>query len=281
MHRPFDIYVFIKNASKVARLNFPQTKATGAAKKALSINRINGNLAMKKLMLLAAFALGLASHVASAQEYGYYLGIAAGKSAIAFNANDFYSPNWLDGQGVLRPSNAYDRPTATEDTGYKLFVGYSLDRRWAIEGGYTNLGNFQFRSTNLNTVYTIFDYSASSWSLAGKGALPVSERVSIFAKLGASANTAKNNYTLDSSHNFPIGMFAETVFSRPALASLIKPGIQSKLAISPLLGLGAEYAASKSMKIRLEYEDYGKFGGQTNTGRTNISMTSLGVSYLF
>ena len=221
------------------------------------------------------FILGLAACLtcpfAFAGESGYYLGIAAGKSLTAFNADDFYSPN---------PSNAYDRPTATKDTGYKFFVGYAFDRRWAIEGGYTNLGNFQFRSRDVDSIDSVFDYSASTWSLAGKGLLPVSEKMSLFAKLGASANIAKNNFWIDRSHMLAVPLVAGTVVSQPALAALISPGIQSKLTISPLLGLGAEYSASKNIKIRLEYEDYGNFGGQANTGRAKISLTSLGVSYL-
>lgn len=233
-------------------------------------------------MNIRIFIFGLAAclvnPLAFAGESGIYVGVAAGKSSINFNADDFYSPG---------PSNAYDRPTGTTDTSYKLFVGYHFDKTWAIEGGYANLGNFRFSSRNANGVDAVFDYSASSWTLAGKAVLPISERVSLFAKLGASANIAKNNYWLDRSSAIPLPVLGLLdrpggfVISQPALVVLNSPGSQSKLTISPLLGLGIECAASKSMKIRLEYEDYGKFGDQTTTGRANATMTSLGVSRLF
>ncbi len=228
---------------------------------------------MKMQTLFAAFTLGLASQLASAEDSNAYAGVAVGKSPITFNTNDFFSP---------RPSNARNEgATVGQDTSYKLFVGYHFDKTWAIEGGYTHHGNFQFRSTNVDTRITVFDYSASSWYLAGKGVLPVSERASLFAKLGASANKAKNNYWLDSSHVLALPLAPFTVVSQPTLASNINPGSKSEVVIAPLVGGGLEYTLKKNVKCRLEYENYGKFGGETSTGRTYFTMTSIGVSYDF
>jgi OOP family OmpA-OmpF porin len=228
---------------------------------------------MKTRIFILGLAACVVSPVAFAGDSGVYAGVAAGKSPITFNANDFYSPS---------PSNARNEGAAVaKDTSYKLFVGYHFDRTWAIEGGYTKFGNFQFRSTNVDTVVSVFDYSASTWSLAGKGVLPISERASLFAKLGASVNIAKNNYWLDFSHELGLPLAPGTVISQPALASLINPGSQSKVTIAPLFGAGVEYAVRKDVKLRLEYENYGKFGGETSTGRASLTTTSIGVSYDF
>ncbi|MBZ0092819.1 MAG: outer membrane beta-barrel protein [Sulfuricellaceae bacterium] len=226
---------------------------------------------MKTRIFILGLTAFLVSPIALANDSGVYGGIAVGRSSIDFNSKDFNSPS---------PSDVREGTTAGKDTGYKLFVGYRFDRIWAIEGGYTRHGNFQFRSTNHNLHVTVFDYSTSSWSLAGKGVLLVSERVNLFAKLGLSVNSAKNEYWWDSAGFVP-PLLPGTVISNPTLASLISPGSYSKTTLSPLLGVGVEYAAWKGVKLRLEYENYGKFGGETSMGRATLSTTSFGVSYGF
>ncbi len=227
---------------------------------------------MKTRIFILGLTACLLSHVALAGDSGVYGGIAVGRSSVNFNSKDFNSPS---------PSNAREGTAVGKDTGYKLFVGYHFDKTWAIEGGYTYHGKFQFRSTDLDSTDTVFDYSASSWFLAEMGVLPVSESVSLFAKLGASVNLAKNKYWVDSSHTLALPLVSTVVPSHPTLTTFISPGSYSKTTISPLLGVGVEYAAWKDVKLRLEYENYGKFGGETSTGRATLSMASIGVSYGF
>lgn len=221
---------------------------------------------------LCALTLLFASRISLAGESALYAGFSLGDSPISFNSQDF---------GSGSPSNAKERTTIGRDTAYRFFIGYPLDDTWAIEGGYAHQGRFQYRSKDIDSYDSVFDYRASSWFLAGKGTLPLTGTIAVFAKLGLTVNTAKIHYWVDSSHALALPIPAGFIISEPNLASHISPGSYSYISTAPLLGVGVEYTAGANMKIRLEYENYGEFGGQTTTGRANINMTSLGVSYMF
>ena len=47
------------------------------------------------------------------------------------------------------------------------------------------------------------------------------------------------------------------------------------------LGVGVEFQAWDSASLRLEYENYGRFGSETATGRSQVSLTSLSLVYFF
>lgn len=238
---------------------------------------------MKILTLFAAFALGLASQVASAQESGYYLGIGLGKSTIGFNGDDFGTQS----VGSIKS-------TVTGDTGYKLFGGYNFNENWAIETGYADMGRFMYKwratagALYQNNIYT-FDYKASSWFMAAKGALPITGQFKVFGKLGVTINKSKDTFVLDRSRYIspplapcigyanPDGCYP--VFSTSAIYA--NPGSYTTTRTDALLGVGVEYRAYKNASIRLEYEDFGRFGNQDNTGRAKLSLWSLGVIYKF
>ncbi len=238
---------------------------------------------MKILTPLAAFTLGLASQVASAQESNnyYYLGVGLGPSAIGFNSDDFGTQ-----------SVASIKSTATSDTGYKLFGGYNFNENWAIEAGYANLGRFAYKWTAstdalyFNNIYT-FDYKAASWFTAVKGALPVTGQLKAFGKLGVTVNKSQDTYTHDTSRNMPIGLPAclpgigVCYPNYSTSATDFKSGSHSKTRADALIGVGIEYRALKNASIRFEYEDFGNFGNRDNTGRAKLSIWSLGVVYTF
>jgi hypothetical protein len=83
--------------------------------------------------------LGLASGVAIAQQQpeqrGFYGGLSLGQSRIKFVDSS------LDGG---RPAGVSSEETGRDETGraWKLFAGYRIHRNVAIEGGYTDFGQF-------------------------------------------------------------------------------------------------------------------------------------------
>ncbi len=238
---------------------------------------------MKRLILLSAFALGLTSHVVNAQESGYYLGIGLGKSAIDFNGDDFGTQS----VGSIKS-------TVTGDTGYKLFGGYNLNENWAIEIGYADMGRFAYKWTATtgalykNNIYA-FDYKASSLFAAAKGTLLVTGRLNVFGKLGVAVNKSENAFALDNSRYIspplaPCLDFANPNSCYPAFSTsaiYANPGNHENTRSDVLLGVGVEYRVHKNVSIRLEYEDFGRFGDQDNTGRAKLSLWSLGTIYEF
>lgn len=66
-----------------------------------------------------------------------------------------------------------------EDTGWKVFGGWELNRNIAIEAAWVDLGEFS-GSIGESAVSAEVD----GWVLAGKGMLPITEQFGVFAKLG-------------------------------------------------------------------------------------------------
>jgi OOP family OmpA-OmpF porin len=234
---------------------------------------------MRLKTTLAFLTLAIASQRAISADTGFYVGGSVGNSHASFDNQDFGGsdpdPRFGPPFGFY-PLRAPD--SKQNDTGYNVFVGYSFNSYWAIEGGYSRQGKFQFSVKDVDGNTHTFDYTTSSWSVTGRASLPVSEKLGLFAKLGLAANTAKNHYSLGLGLPLPL---APGTVSEPILSSFINPGSYSKTSTAPLIGFGAEYAASEHIAIRLQYEDYGKLGGQTTTGRARINMTSLGAVYKF
>src|SRR5450830_811040 len=91
---------------------------------------------------LAALAV-IASPFAAADDSGWYGGINIGQSRAKID--DARITSSLLGGGLTTTSiNDNDR-----DTGYKLFGGYKINKNFAVEGGYFDLGRFGFMATTV------------------------------------------------------------------------------------------------------------------------------------
>src|ERR1051326_3982805 len=87
---------------------------------------------LKRLMVAASLALGASGAYAQhAQEAGWYGGIDVGGSHLS---------------GVNTDSlDSFDK----SDTAFDVNLGYRLNRNFAVEGDYTDLGKFHFSSAEI------------------------------------------------------------------------------------------------------------------------------------
>ena len=103
----------------------------------------------------------------------------------------------------------------------------------------------------------------SSWFVVAKGTVPLSEQFALFGRFCLTQNTSKWTFKTNNAE------------INEELAKLTKlKGSEDKT--RPLYGLGAEYSFSKQFGLRLEYENFGKFGDGTKT-----ELWSLGARYSF
>ena len=110
------------------------------------------------LLALAGFATVCSSTVSAQQVIGPYIGGNLGATRSDFNNGDVN--RYLTNRGFTVNSSAEDRSS----TGGKLFGGYQFTPYFALEGGYFDLGKFDYRayaqnranftSTGLAPVYT-------------------------------------------------------------------------------------------------------------------------------
>lgn len=146
------------------------------------------------------------------------------------------------GLGSMRTDIPY---LNTRALSWSLFAGSAINQNLAIEVAYTNLG-----STNLGGSTNL---KGAAYSLNLIGNIPVTQTISMFAKLGF-ANT---------------GVYTETSGSSGTTYSLV----------APTIGLGVKAGVSKKVDVRLAYDNY-KFTPDNST-TYNSDITSLSVIYKF
>ncbi len=218
---------------------------------------VAASAALASIFAAAPFA-GAQTPGIAVRDSGPYLGGGIGRSQIRFENGSFAANTPLVGESRDR-----------HDTAWSAFAGYNFDRRWGVEGGYTDFGNFNYNYTGAGALAGSVgraDYQARSWWLAGKGTFPINDKFEVFGKLGLAANRAEVNGSANSA-----GLNA--VLGTPFDRDRTHAGL--------LAGLGAEYRLNRQMGIRLEYDDYGKFGSGGSRNEARLNLWQAGLTYRF
>jgi OOP family OmpA-OmpF porin len=178
---------------------------------------------MKKII----FSIISSSFALAAHAEGTYLGVGITSSRYDVNIN---------------LANFVNHKSSTSVSA-KLFAGYDLNKTWAIETGYADLGN----------VTTDWSFSGrrgtaklgvQSFYVAGKGTAPVSDQISLFGKLGVAHTKFKQR-------GFPSG------------GDETKTGLYGSV--------GAEFSLSKQASLSLEWERYGQRNAYTKNGSLTVA----------
>lgn len=207
---------------------------------------------------LAAFAVfgTVASSWVIAQDSttGPYIGANVGTTRAHFNNDSINST--LAGQGFTVTSRTEDNSS----TGYKLFGGYQLNRNFAVEGGYFDLGRFNYavNTTPLGTFTS--DTRVRGLNLDLVGLLPLTDKFSVLGRIGAAYAQSRANFT---------GTGAMPLTSSPT----------SRNDTNLKVGLGIQYAITEALAVRAELERYRVSDPVRNRG--NIDMASIGLVYRF
>ena len=205
------------------------------------------------LLALAGFA-AICSTSAMAQDApGFYVGGNLGPTRAHFN-NDAYN-NRARNNGFTINSSSVDNSS----TGGKLFGGYQLNPNFAVEGGYFDLGRFNYSGVTSGGTYN-GNTRSNGLNLDLVGTLPLSDRFSVLGRVGAAYAR-----TRDSSSS--IG------FAPPITANSSRNDTHLKY------GLGLQYAITDALSLRGELERYHRINDQIR--RSNVDMASIGLVYRF
>ncbi|MDH3670350.1 MAG: porin family protein [Gammaproteobacteria bacterium] len=110
---------------------------------------------IKRLITAIIICLGvIAIPVASAAESNWYVGAGTGSTDVDASALD-------------------------DDSGQKFYGGYQFTDRYALEGGYTDLGSF-----DIDVPLVAGDVEVDGIQVAGVASFPLRDRFSIFGKAG-------------------------------------------------------------------------------------------------
>lgn len=202
------------------------------------------------LVVFAAFA----SPFAMAQDSGWYGGVNAGQSRAKID--DVRIVGGLLARGLITSSITDD----DRDTGYKLFGGYRMNRNFALEAGYFDLGKFGFTATTLPAGTLNGRIKIKGVNLDLVGMLPITEKFSAFGRVGVNRAEARDTFT---------GTGAVRV---------LNPNPR-KRDTNIKFGLGLQYAFSDAFAVRAEVERYRINDAVGNDG--DIDLASIGLIYRF
>jgi OOP family OmpA-OmpF porin len=185
----------------------------------------------------------------------FYMGAGVGRTRADIYNNDL--ARGMSQAGL--PLTGYSADN--RDVGYKLFVGKQLNRYFAVELGYFDLGEYSFEATTTagRALRGETDFRGVNLDLVGQ--LPLTQRLSVLARAGVQYAKAR------------------THFNGNVLNAVTNPNPPNEGRRHAKLGLGLEYKLSEALAVRGEYERYRVTDGVQNNG--DINMASVSLVYKF
>jgi OOP family OmpA-OmpF porin len=183
-----------------------------------------GNFMYRKV--ITAVALTLGASIVHAQETGWYGGLDLGRSHLS----------GIDVDSIKK-----------DDTALGFDLGYRVNRNFALEGAYADLGKFPFSSAAGDG-----DYRARALSLSAVALMPVWEKFSVYGKAGIAHTQAK--------------------LEGPSSASDSGNGL--------LAGVGVMYDINRNVYAKAGWDHYANVGSD-ETGKGSVNLYSVGLGYRF
>jgi opacity protein-like surface antigen len=207
-------------------------------------------------LLAATLVLGGgAAQAATADSSSWYGGLQVSRSGLGLNGGDIDGA--LAGQRITGNSSI-----GRHDSGWGANLGYKLAPNIALEGGYTDLGDYKYNSVTTapgaDTVQGKF--KAHAWSLAGIASTPLNDKWSLFGKAGVTRVTAD--------------------LSAASTTGATAPTSQSSTSTGLVLGGGTTYDFTPTVFGKLAYDRYTHVGN-ASTGNGNIDLWTVGVGMRF
>lgn len=217
-------------------------------------------LAKNLLKLTAVAAAILASQASFAGEndfvnpdwadHAWYVGLGLGQSRAFINQDAYFSEF---GRG--RTINAYSEDHT--GVGGKLITGKQLNRNFAVEFSYYDLGKFDYNGSASNGAVLNRNVGIRGGSLDLVAMMPVSQRISVLGRIGGTYSMTKEHYS---------GNVLQAIDgnSNPRYKS---GGYKA--------GLGLEYKFSEALAIRAEMERYRTKDAREVRADVNLASVSL------
>lgn len=206
-----------------------------------------------KMLGMVALAL-IAGPFALAQDSGWYLGANVGQSRAKIDNERITSG--LLGAGFTVTSYT----DKTSDTGYKLFGGYQFNKYFALEGGYFDLGKFNFTAATLPLGTLNGNIKLNGFNFDLVLSLPFTEKFSAFGRIGANNAQAKDSFTAT------------------GLVTVLDPN-PSKRETNIKFGGGLQYDFTRTFGMRAEMERYRINDAVGNKG--DVDLASIGLLVRF
>lgn len=182
----------------------------------------------------------------------WYIGAGIGRSQASID-EDRLSRSLMAGGST---SVAFD--SRERDTALKLYLGKQLNKNFALELGYFDLGKFGFDAVTVPRSTLNGEASFRGVNLDLLAQLPLSERFSVYGRLGMHYTQARDHFTGN------------------RLYAVTNPN-PSERKLNAKAGLGLEYKFSEALAMRAEVERYRVNDAVGNRG--DVDLVSINLVY--
>ena len=179
---------------------------------------------IQKALPLSSAVLLLAVASISHAAGPWYAGAAGGSSQTSASVEDMH-PNMVADHGAILSSSKNG-----SSTGWKAFIGYQYNPKFALEASYTNFGTFTADANTAGDGLVTTTLKPTAWCLSGVGTAPLQNQFGLTGRAGICK--------------------WDDGFSTSA------PGEYFSDGIAPVVGLGASLDISPNLTVRAEYERY-------------------------
>jgi OOP family OmpA-OmpF porin len=207
-----------------------------------------------RLVTLASLGSLIGASALAQEDRYFYGGLSGGQSRAKFDEHRI--SDTLLGTGLVATDISHD----DRDKAYKVFGGYQFNRYFALEGGYFNLGRFNFTTTTVPAGTLSGEMKLHGFNLDAVGTLPMTERWSALGRIGAQYAKANDSFN---------GTGAVVVADHSP----------SKSKTNYKMGLGLQFAMTPSVLLRGEVERFRINDAMGNTD--NVHMVSVGLVFPF
>ncbi|MEX1221716.1 MAG: OmpA family protein [Idiomarina sp.] len=202
----------------------------------------------------ALAVLGMAVPAVAADHNGWYVGAGGGVSFATIDEQEIMADLLASGFETTQ----FDEDD--RDFGYKIFAGYQFNQNFALEGGYFDLGEFNYTATTIPAGSNTGELDFSGWNVDLVGLLPLTKRSSLIGRIGLHKGEATVNYSGTGAVNVLNPYYSNT-------------GLDYKI------GLGYQYHVNNAVSLRLEVE---RFRIDDAVGHdSDIDLLSLSAIYRF
>ncbi len=214
-------------------------------------------------------SLGFAGTASAADEGWYVVGFAGEASAQNVSQGSL-DQNTVDVFGSVGLSIVDATSTLDDsDTGFGLAGGYQVNRNFAAELAYVDLGEISYSANGTVTdgvddfdAGLGLDQSASGPVFSVLGIVPIGERFSVFGRLGVALMSVDADAT--------VSIDGES-------ASDSAGTDRSNL----VYGIGGEFSINRRFGVRLGWDRYAEVGSDDLAGEVDVDLISLGLRYNF
>ncbi len=206
----------------------------------------------RPILAIAAIAAASAVAPALAADTGFYGLANVGRSSIDANANAINAFGARN--GVLTNTS-----NSSNDIGWKLQLGYQMTPTWALEGGYTNLGQAKYIITAAAPTYVANGTrKADLFNLDLVGKAEINKSFSLLGRIGG--------YYWRTESNMPFAVGTRKVSDT---------GTDFKI------GAGAQYEFTRNFALRGEFERFNGIGNALTSGDSKVNLFSIGAVLKF